>query len=186
MPAQFKRKNIRLPAENYVGKRSYFVTICCQHRHPFLGHPAVAVWVIQALKKFSLRSGFAIHAYCAMPNHLHFLALGLHDASNLLDFVGFFKQHTGFHYEQRKGQRLWQFKFYDHILRRKDGLDDVAAYIWMNPVRKGICADPMAYAFSGSFTMNWKSRAFPLSTWVPPWKQSGTAEHSAALKRGAT
>jgi hypothetical protein len=135
------------------------------------------------LGRFSMKTGFAIHAYSAMPDHLHFLSIGLLHSSNLLEFVGSFKQHTGFHYEKRKRRHLWQFKFYDHILRRADAIDKVASYIWMNPVRKGICADPMAYAFSGSFVLKWKATVVHSSNWSPPWRHPAKG---AALKRGAT
>ncbi len=181
---QFTRKNIRLAPEYYLGKRSYFITACCYRRRPFLAEQLVAGWVIQTLQKFSLRFAFAIHAYCAMPDHLHFLALGLQDGSNLLEFVGSFKQHTGFYYEQRRHKHLWQFKFYDHILRRADGIDDVSAYIWMNPVRKGICVDPLQYPLSGSFTIKWNSQPIAACDWLPPWRRP--AIENAALKRGAT
>lgn len=180
---EFQRKNIRLAREHYVGKRSHFVTTCCHFRRPFLADPVVAAWVIRMLQRFAVRFGFAVHAYCAMPDHLHFLVLGLHDQSDLLQFVDSFKQHTGYRYEQRKRRRLWQFKFFDHILRRADGIDDVSAYVWMNPVRKGLCTDPLAYPFSGSFTIRWASHPVSPSAWEPSWKRPFPRECRAEARR---
>src|SRR6266704_5083306 len=43
--------------------------------------------------------------------------------------------------------------------RSSDLWERVAWYIWMNPVRKGLCAHAQDYPFSGSFTMDWKGAA---------------------------
>jgi hypothetical protein len=104
-----------------------------------------------------------------MPEHVHFLAAGRSDASNLIQFVKAFKQATGYAWRERSRGPLWQKSFYDHILRPRDSVESVAWYIWMNPVRKGLCDDPQAYRFSGSFILTWPS-AQPAEIWVPPWK----------------
>ncbi len=167
----FKRKNIRLSRDNYVGKRAYFVTICCEHRRPALRDTKLVTQVIETLRRITAKDGFAVHAYCFMQDHVHLLLEGLIPESQLLDFVSRFKQQTAFESEAKGKAALWQFKFYDHILRRADAMDDVAWYIWMNPVRKGICRDPWDYPYSGSFTMPWKARARPVDSWMPPWKK---------------
>ena len=77
-----------------------------------------------------------------MPDHVHILVEGQESASDLRRFVKALKQRTGFLYQREVHEQLWQKKFYDHILRRNDAPDTVAWYIWMNPVRKGICAQP--------------------------------------------
>jgi REP element-mobilizing transposase RayT len=66
---------------------------------------------------------------------------------------------------------LWQKKFHDHILRERDNAIGVAGYIWMNPVRAGICADPRDYPHSGSFVItDWKKQFLPAEQWAPDWK----------------
>jgi hypothetical protein len=49
--------------------------------------------------------------------------------------------------------------FYDRILRATDAVETVAIYIWSNPVRKGLCAQPGQYPYSGSQTIDWIRRA---------------------------
>jgi hypothetical protein len=92
----------------------------------------------------------------------------------MLQFVGNFKLRTGLAWRRRFGSHLWQHKFYDHILRATDAPDSVAWYIWMNPTRAGLCAEPREYALSGSFTMPWKETAEPPAAWTPPWKKPAT------------
>ena len=104
-----------------------------------------------------------------MPDHVHFLAEGAADDSDLIRFADAFKQQTGFEYRQRHGNILWQKRFYDYILRREDEIRDVAAYIWANPVRKKVCTKAQGYPYSGSQTVAWM-RIHRDVQWKPPWR----------------
>ena len=163
------RKNIRLPADNYIGQRAYFLTICCQDRRPLLRDAGMVACLVAILAQLANQLALAIHAYCFMPDHLHLLCEGLTPASRMLDFAHQFKQRSEFEHRQRTGVPLWQFKYYDHILRRAESKDAVARYIWMNPVRKSLCAEPFDFPFSGSMTSPWNRKACPLTNWSPPW-----------------
>jgi putative transposase len=172
MPVNFRRKDIRLAAEVYQGRRLYFLTLCFYRRRRFGSSARVARWLIQELRKHSRRAGFVIHSYCIMPDHVHVLALGTNDESDLRAFVEQFKQETGFAFKSKVSQELWQFKYYDHIVRSEESAARVAAYIWMNPVRKGLCVKPQDYAFSGSLTDFGKKmfRSAEATDWIPAWK----------------
>jgi putative transposase len=200
----FRHKNIRLNSPYYMGQRSYFVTFCCEGRRPVFADPGNAAWLIEKLREQAVAFGFAIYAYCVMPDHFHILVNGLEPASDLLSFVKNLKQTTAHEYlvrhdgafgagaktetdsarlnrkaaaTQASANRgaLWQKKFYDHILRERDSFDGVAGYIWMNPVRQGLCADSRDYAHSGSFVIDWKKIMRPLESWVPKWKAKSTS-----------
>lgn len=105
-----------------------------------------------------------------MPDHLHVLAKGTLDSSNLVSFANMFKQRTAHQFRREHHEALWQKRYYDHILRPRESIEAVACYIWMNPVRKGLCADPSAYPVSGSQTIDWIARSRVPSAWLPPWK----------------
>ena len=164
------RKDIRLKPANYVGLRTYFITLCCQKRARAFSNPATAARAVDILRDSANLKRFAIHAYCFMPDHAHVLAEGTDPESCLSEFVADFKHKTGHELQSRAHQVFWQTKFYDHILRKRDSQDAIAWYVWMNPVRKGITGDPWEYPFSGSFTMDWKNRLRPPTEWTPPWK----------------
>lgn len=166
----FRRKNIRLSGKNYVGKGLYFVTICCHERTKIFSDSSYGHVVLKRLTAMAEREGFRLHAYCLMPDHLHFLALGTDPTADMLSFIGEFKNATTRAHKNRAQDPLWQTKFYDHILRSVDDTESVAQYIWANPVRKGICSDAAAYPLSGSQTIEWKSRTRAMRLWVPPWK----------------
>ena len=166
----FQRKKIRLPASRYSGKQTYFVTLCCEDRRPVFTTESLGHWLVLELLKSAAQERFAIHAYCLMPDHIHLLVEGLKDSCDLIRFISFFKQQSGFTYQKKFGRQLWQSRYYDHVLRRAEAADAVAWYIWLNPVRKGLCSAPQDYSLSGSLTLDWRSRCSSAHTWLPPWK----------------
>jgi REP-associated tyrosine transposase len=176
MCAEFRRKSIRLDPGAYLGRRLYFLTFCFYERKPIASNPRIAAWLIQRLRHHSFGAGFLVHAYCLMPDHAHVLALGATNESDLRAFVDRFKQDTGFAFASRTSRQLWQFKYYDHIVRSEDAARRVAAYIWMNPVRKKLCANAQDYKFSGSFTDFGTSmfRRTDVEPWTPPWKSKSS------------
>ena len=182
-PQAFSRKDIRLPGQKYLGKQLYFVTICCNNRLPAFSKRKLAARLIEYLLRTAAAASFSIHAYCVMPDHVHILAEGLHESSDLLRFISSFKQKTGFAHKKATGRTLWQPKYYDHILRKADELESVATYIWLNPARKNLCEAPQDYPYSGSQTFDWKKRLAPRPSWTPPWR---VRREDAGLKPGST
>ena len=146
----FNRKNIRLAPQNYLGYGTYFVTICSHNRNPHFADISFGHVALGHLISLSARHSFLLHAFCLMPDHLHFLSEGNSPQSNLLRFVTAFKQRTALAHKNRTAGPLWQTKFYDHILRAPDQLESVACYIWTNPIRKGLCEEATLYPLSGS------------------------------------
>lgn len=173
MSSTFERKNIRLPAAYYCGNRLYFLTLCFADRRRYGANPRIASWIINRLRHHAEECAFFIHAYCVMPDHVHVLVAGASEDSYLVKFVESLKQDTSVVFARRTHRRLWQFKYYDHVLRSSDSADRVAFYIWFNPVREGLCRAPSDYPFLGSFT---KIGARMLGNaavpdWLPPWKK---------------
>ena len=168
----FWHKNIRLARYKYVGPHSYFVTLCCERRRRVFANSERAAWLVEKLREKSDEHGFEVLAYCVMPDHFHVLAQGKDYASDLLAFVQGLKQTTAHEYLKTEHVTLWQKKYYDHILRGNGSADRVAAYIWLNPVRKGMCNTPAAYPYAGSFTdIGTKLLASTANAdWTPPWK----------------
>ena len=172
--AEFLHKRIRLPAERYLGQQFYFVTLCFHRRRRLGADRRIARWLIDELRNHTAACEFFVHAYCVMPDHVHVLVAGASETSDLLKFVMSFKQKTASEFVHATHRPLWQFKYYDHILRGRDSADRVAWYIWMNPVRKGLCATPAAYPFLGSFTAigGRMLKGVAAAEWTPPWKDA--------------
>jgi putative transposase len=98
---------------------------------------------LECLAASASRYRFEVVACCFMPAHLHLLVVGADDAP-LVRFVQHFKQATG-----HRHPGLWQRSYYDHILRQEEALEDVARYIWANPVRAGMVENVLAHPYSG-------------------------------------
>jgi putative transposase len=167
----FRRKNIRLHLIHYRGRGWFFVTICCESRRPVFSDHRNAEILVDLLKMTADKCGFGVHAFCVMPDHFHALVEGLAPTSDLLRFLRNLKQASSREYRKRAGNILWQKKFYDHILRSKDSPEAVAWYIWMNPVRKGLCTQPNQHPFAGTLTFRWDEKKPQIESWLPPWKK---------------
>jgi putative transposase len=173
------RNQTRLPTQYYVGTRSHFITICCDLRQPHLANRATADMVRGCLIDCARRYSFVLHAYCLMPDHLHFLAQGTHPSADLTKFIRILKSRTAFAFRRHKARRLWEMSYFDHILRSSDSPEEIAHYIWWNPVRKNLCRSPSEFPFSGSQTIPWKAQPIPPPPWSPPWRTK-----PASLKTG--
>jgi putative transposase len=105
---------------------------------------------VEILRSASATRTFAIHAYCVMPDHFHFLAEGLAPTSDLLNLVLTTKMKSTRSYRQIASEPLWQKKFFDRVLRPSDSPEQIAWYIWLNPVRKGLSAQLNNYPLAGA------------------------------------
>jgi putative transposase len=155
--------------------------MCCEHREPVFLTSDVAGWLADSLRAESVRGQFIVDAFCVMPDHLHFLALGMTPSCKLLAFAKSFRQKLAYLYQKEHGFGLWQKNFYDHVLRTGETSNKVASYSWMKPVRKGLCNNFEDYSYSGSFTRPWKISG-GAEIWTSPWKKT----KDARLKAGAT
>jgi putative transposase len=164
------RKQIRLPATDYVGANIYFVTVCSQDHLPVFANCNRGKIAVGALQYVAGARYFLVHAYCLMPDHAHVLVEAGNPTCDLVKFVHQWKQRTGYLLRADLPRRFWQRRFYDHVLRRAGDCESVAWYIWMNPVRGGLVRLPQEYPLSGSFTVEWPKSCAPSELWVPPWK----------------
>jgi REP element-mobilizing transposase RayT len=171
MMREYHHKNIRLPAAAYIGQKAYFITLCSANRRKVFTDPKSCNYLLQLLKDESAVRGFAIPAYCLMPDHLHLLAHGLQESSDLLSFVKSFRLKSSRAYARNSGNTLWEKKFFDHILRSPISLESVAWYIWMNPIRAGLSKSVGEYPFAGPFPDAESFRKQPEKIWEPDWKR---------------
>ena len=158
----------RLSRPYYLGARSYFLTICTDHRRKLFTDAQLVELLIALLNAQFCPCGFSIYAYCFMPDHCHILAVSIAESSDLAKAVRAFKGSAAARARSLGIRNLWQRDYYDHILRSSESFDAAAAYIFENPVR---ASDPREWPFSGSFVFEWKNLRPPAVTFVPPWKK---------------
>jgi len=143
-----QRKSIRLSRDAYARGNAYSITISTFMRYPwFKRHPELAASAMERLNATADERGTHLFAWCIMPDHMHLL---LKD-DNVVNFVRIFKGRlTPVARNLNSERSLWQRSFYDHALRKEESLNEIAIYIWMNPVRAGIVEKAKDYPWSGS------------------------------------
>lgn len=138
-----RRSSPRLRSFDYRGNYAYHLVLATRNGLLRFRERRLVAFCLECLRASAARYGFQIVAYCFMPNHLHLLITGS-DSAPLIRFAQHFKQATGY-----RNPGLWRRSYYDHVLRHEDALEDVARYIWGNPVRAAIVPNMMDYPHSG-------------------------------------
>jgi putative transposase len=141
-----QRRNPRLDSFDYTSNEAYFITICTYRRYPYFNDPILRSILEKYWNMLSERFvGLTLDAFGIMPNHVHFI-VGLGpkqgDASpSLGNVVGALKSLTAVEWLRhlkaignRQSGKIWQDRYYDHIISNKYDLYIKRKYIENNPI----------------------------------------------------
>ncbi|MGA7564389.1 MAG: transposase [Desulfobaccales bacterium] len=142
-----REKQHRLQERNYQGEISVSFTLCIKDRVQLFKSASVVNIFINILKYQVEKSSCIIPVVCFMPDHQHLIVTGNDSNSDILLFIKQYKQKTGHWLSQNQSTARWQKDFFDHIIRKDEGLVNVARYILDNPVRKGLVANWNEYPY---------------------------------------
>ena len=158
--AEPRRSPIRLPRDEYRAGHPFSITIATHERYRwFEVHPKLGREVQDLLAGTARERGTELFAWCIMPDHIHILA----QDADVVEFVRVVKGRVvPLARRAARGRRLWQRSFYDHALREPESIEEVAKYIFENPVRAELVDSPERYELSGS--LYWPD-------WRALWKQ---------------
>ncbi|MDP3716671.1 MAG: transposase [Acidobacteriota bacterium] len=140
----------RLPLDQYRGFYCYFLTASTYGRRASFRDPALCGKVTTQLFQSTQKHGFAVIAYCLMPDHVHVLVEAEQPDADFRKWLGLWRQLSGFWERRRTGQYLWQEGYWDYTLRDDDSVIGIAAYVVANPVRAGLVRSPEQYPYLGS------------------------------------
>jgi putative transposase len=141
-----------------------FITFSCEDRLQLLGNPKVRDVVSECLRIARARFGFRLYAWVIMPEHVHILArpsesatlervlraLKIGSAQRVLTrwkeldapVLGRLQRADG-------GYRFWQKGGgFDRVVRDRAAFCKYVRYIHLNPVERGLVADPADWAWS--------------------------------------
>ncbi len=144
------RRTSRLREFAYVGPQGYFLTICTHQRQRAFDSELFARDALVKLLRSAATHGFALPAYCLMPDHVHLVAEGEREDSRLETFVRSWNTQTGYAWRRQHSSPLWQVGYYDRVLRGDEPLLAVARYVVLNPVRAGLVKLPEEWPWTGS------------------------------------
>ena len=142
MPAEY-RKNIRLKEYDYKTNGHYFITIVTHNKLPFLKpYKDVIDISIKNLPKFI--NGLSIDYFKIMDNHVHIIfifknctrLLGRVVSAMKYSITKIVKAESLSHGngEYNSPATIWQWNYYEHIIRNEKSLQKIREYIDNNPL----------------------------------------------------
>jgi putative transposase len=144
-------RNQRLdPALYTCADRVYFITIRAYMNQPPFVRDDLNRLVLDTLREEQERQNCIVYVHCLMPDHLHFLISPCEGGASVLAFTDQYKGKTA-NRSWTVGWRgkLWQSRYYDHIVRAEEDLRAIAEYILNNPVRKRPVGNAEDWPWSG-------------------------------------
>ena len=125
----------------------YFVTNVTYERQPLL--VANIDLLVNALDACKSRCGFCLIAWVVMPDHIHLVIdPGEMHISPILQRI---KMSFAARYRKRHGMqfgRVWQNRFWDHIIRSQEDMNRHVDYVHFNPVKHGLAGSPVDWPHS--------------------------------------
>jgi putative transposase len=135
-------RSVRLAGFDYQEHAPYHVTICARAVTKPFDRPAIAEMVCGLLRQNLEQTNAYVGAYCLMPDHLHVLLSPDRSGLSLGQLIGQFKGvSTNASWKLGWSGLLWQPRFYDHIVRKREGIAKVARYIYENSDRAALSPD---------------------------------------------
>jgi REP element-mobilizing transposase RayT len=132
-------------------------------------HAELRELLLHTLHRYDL----ACPAYCLMPDHAHFLWVGLHDRSDQRLAVAWFRRRWN---ALLAPARSLQRQAHDHVLRDAEREDDafgvIVAYIQENPVRAELVKRGKDWPYRGSlFPGVWPLQPDAPDFWTRFWRE---------------
>jgi len=145
-----QRKTPRLKDFDYSLSYVYFLTTCTKDKKRLFIDHNLNLEVIDCLLEERERLRFKIFCYCLMPDHFHLLLTPGEGGQTIPRFMGGFKsKSTRACWKHGIEGKVWQGRYYDHILRKEESIKEVAEYILNNPVRKRLVEQWKDYKYCG-------------------------------------
>ncbi len=148
-----------------VTNHCFFVTSVTHNRMPILlSHSHL---LLSAFNTAQTRLNFLIPAWIILPDHFH--AIISTNETSISTIMQTIKMSFSANYRNAaglQGGKVWQRRFWDHVLRDENDLNRHLDYIHYNPVKHGLVEIPSEYIHSsfgdylkrGSYSVDWGLR----------------------------
>ena len=152
----------------YLPHRSVFVTLVTYARQPWLTTNDNIAWLRTSWQRVKTQHPFRHIAHVILPDHIHWLFEPTGE-SNFSAIVAAFKREVTWSLKRShvsKGlliNRLWQARFYEHLIRDQADLNRHLDYIHYNPVKHSYVKRVVDWEYSsfhrlveqGVYSLNW-------------------------------
>jgi len=147
----------RLPAQHYQGRAIVFWTYSVEKRQTGWLDEFFHFRFREVLLHAAIRHRLVVPAYCLMPDHLHWLGMGIGSHSDQRLASQFVRKHL----REDLDPAGWQRQPHDHVLReeerKKGAVASTCSYIFENPLRRDLVEKPEEWAFSGCLVPGYPS-----------------------------
>ena len=165
----------RLSAESYRGHAAVHWTMTLEQRTTgwldSAHHAALRELLLHTCHRYQL----ACPAYCLMPDHAHFLWLGLHETSDQRLAAAWFRRHWN---SLLAPSHTLQRQAHDHVLRNtereQNAFTTIATYILQNPQRANLVTHWTDWPHLGAIFPG----VHPLDPRVPDYWERFWREHT--------
>ncbi len=133
----------------FVEGASYHVYSRTAHAAPVFADEAEVRELLEIVHSLVRRDELTIFAWCVMPDHYH---LALRSGTvPLWRTMRLLQGRFAKSYNRRRGLRgpLWEGRYRARLVSEEQHLNQVIAYIHLDPVAAGVVGDPAAYPWSG-------------------------------------
>ena len=119
----------------------------CHDRQPHLKNALLADAFLDSLEQVRRRYCMRVFGYVIMPEHVHRL-VSEPENGLLSRAIQALKISMNRKMQSRGPSPLWQKRYYDHNVRSYESFVVKLKYIHRNPVKRGLCANPMEWPWS--------------------------------------
>ncbi len=147
----WRHRPSRLHGFDYTAFQRYHLRFGTADRRRIFTSPVVVSTAHAQILRACQAHGFALLAYCFMPDHVHLVPQGLSPDADLRRLARVAKQQSGYALRRECAlTAVWQVGYFERVLRDTEPTERVVRYVLNNPVRGGLVARTEDYPFSGA------------------------------------
>jgi len=157
----------------YIPGSAVFITQVVQDREAIFHDPENVILLRKILRNVKELHPFTMLGYVFLPDHFHLILqpIGKSNFSNIMhslkpNFTKEYKKLIGFLPSQT--MKLWQKRFWDHIIQDDRDLENHLHYIHYNPVKHGFVKAPGDWQDSSYFAWEKRGLYLPRLEWNEP------------------
>jgi putative transposase len=152
-----------------------FITQVVENRKPVLNQPELISLLFNSWHRIKDRRPFSMLAYIILPDHFHFL-IQPSGESNFSQIMHSIKLSFTNKYKRQINAKtpfsFWQKRFWDHVIRNENDLENHIHYIHFNPVKHGYVTDPNQWKYSSFHEWQHRGLYDIQEQWVEPKEEN--------------
>ena len=151
----------------YRANSLVFLTNSTKNRRPFLESTQTMELLFATMRNVQRIHPFRLFAYVFLPDHFHWLLYVDDEVGDFSKVMHSVKRNFTLAYKRElgitKSQQIWQARFWDHMIRNANDLENHFNYIHWNPVKHGYVSRPEDWPYS-TYT-HWLQRGYYRAGW---------------------